>query len=409
MQKNKLNDYALETALLKDVAQRQKGTNKTEKPLSVTKENKNALNITDKIKQNKIKSFAMPDHHNWHVWLALFLLFCVAVYVLRSVLMPFVAGIVLGYLFDPLASRFEKWGMSRTWATVLVFTVVILIAVPAIILLFGMINDQLTLFVNAAPQYISSFIKRAEPVLTGLQERFPSLEIANIKAMLKENMTSGLQFGGRLLKGLINNGFALINLISLLLVTPVVAFYMLRDWDKFVEKVDALLPRKSKKTIREQFRQIDRALSGFIRGQFSVCVILGTYYSIGLKLVGLELGILVGFLAGLISFIPYVGSISGFVVSVVLALAQFNDYTKVLEVIAVFVIGQFVEGNFLTPKLVGDNVGLHPVWVMFALLAGGVLLGFLGLMIAVPVAAIIGVLTRYAINNYKKSNLYLED
>ena len=245
--------------------------------------------------------------------------------------------------------------------------------------------------------------------MTGLQERFPSLEIANIKAMLKENMTSGLQFGGRLLKGLINNGFALINLISLLLVTPVVAFYMLRDWDKFVEKVDALLPRKSKKTIREQFRQIDRALSGFIRGQFSVCVILGTYYSIGLKLVGLELGILVGFLAGLISFIPYVGSISGFVVSVVLALAQFNDYTKVLEVIAVFVIGQFVEGNFLTPKLVGDNVGLHPVWVMFALLAGGVLLGFLGLMIAVPVAAIIGVLTRYAINNYKKSNLYLED
>ena len=360
-------------------------------------------------KPRRLKQINMPSSHNWHVWFVLFVLFCVAVYVLRSVLMPFVAGIVLGYLFDPLASRFEKWGMSRTWATILVFAVVILIAVPAIILLFGMINEQLTFFVNAAPQYISSFIKRAEPILSGLQEKFPSLEIANIKAMLKDNMTSGLQFGGRLLKGLINNGFALINLISLLLVTPVVAFYMLRDWDKFVEKVDTLLPRKSKKTIREQFRQIDRALSGFIRGQLSVCVILGTYYSIGLKLVGLELGILVGFLAGLISFIPYVGSISGFVVSIVLALAQFNDYTKVLEVVAVFVFGQFVEGNFLTPKLVGDNVGLHPVWVMFALLAGGVLLGFLGLMIAVPVAAIIGVLTRYAINNYKQSNLYLED
>lgn len=409
MQKNKLNDYALETALLKDVAQRQKGTNKTEKPLSVTKENKNALNITDKIKQNKIKSFAMPDHHNWHVWLALFLLFCVAVYVLRSVLMPFVAGIVLGYLFDPLASRFEKWGMSRTLATILVFVVVIVIAVPAILFLFGMINEQLTVFVEATPNYIAAFIKRTEPMLLSLQEKFPDLEIANIKAVLKDNMTSGLQLGGKLLKGVINNGFAIINLISLLLITPVVAFYMLRDWDTFVKKVDTLLPRKSKATIREQFKQIDRALSGFIRGQLSVCLILGTYYSLGLKFIGLELGVLVGFLAGLISFIPYVGSISGFVISIVLALAQFNDYTKVLEVIAVFAVGQFVEGNFLTPKLVGDNVGLHPVWVMFALLAGGVLLGFLGLMIAVPVAAIIGVLMRYAINNYKKSSLYLED
>lgn len=295
------------------------------------------------------------------------------------------------------------------WATLLVFAVVILIAVPAIILLFGMLNEQLTVFVEAAPNYISAFVKRTEPMLAGLQEQFPSLEIANIKAMIKDNMTTGLQFGGKLLKGLVSNGFALINLISLLLITPVVAFYMLRDWDTFVKKVDNLLPRKSKNVIREQFRQIDRALSGFIRGQLSVCLILGTYYSLGLKFVGLDLGILVGFLAGLISFIPYVGSISGFVISIILALAQFNDYTKVLEVIAVFAIGQFVEGNFLTPKLVGDNVGLHPVWVMFALLAGGVLLGFLGLMIAVPVAAIIGVLMRYTINNYKKSSLYLED
>lgn len=361
------------------------------------------------VKSPKIHAVKIAGNHNAITWLIIFLLFCVAVYTLRSVLMPFVAGIVLGYLFDPLASRFEKWGMSRTWATVLVFVVVIVIAVPAILFLFGMINEQLTVFVDATPGYIASFIKRTEPMLLSLQEKFPDLEIANIKAVLKDNMTSGLQLGGKLLKGVINNGFAIINLISLLLITPVVAFYMLRDWDTFVKKVDTLLPRKSKATIREQFKQIDRALSGFIRGQLSVCLILGTYYSLGLKFIGLELGVLVGFLAGLISFIPYVGSISGFVISIVLALAQFNDYTKVLEVIAVFAVGQFVEGNFLTPKLVGDNVGLHPVWVMFALLAGGVLLGFLGLMIAVPVAAIIGVLMRYAINNYKKSSLYLED
>jgi predicted PurR-regulated permease PerM len=343
--------------------------------------------------------FSPVLHHNGWIWLGVFVLFCLAVYLLRSVLMPFVAGIVLGYLFDPLATRFEKFGMSRTWATALVFLTLIVILVPACLL---------TVLINAAPTYIGGLIKRLEPILNHLQTQFPELETENIKALLKNNMTANMQLGGKLLKGVLTNGFALINLISLILITPVVAFYMLRDWDTFVAKVDNLLPRRSKEDIRGLFKQIDKALSGFIRGQVSVCLILGTYYSLGLHFIGLELGLLVGFLAGIISFIPYVGSISGFVVSIALAFAQFNDPTKVLEVVLIFGIGQFVEGNFLTPKLVGENVGLHPVWVMFALLAGGVLLGFLGLLIAVPVAAVLGVLTRYVLNNYKKSSLYLE-
>ena len=227
--------------------------------------------------------------------------------------------------------------------------------------------------------------------------------------LLKDsNMANGLQFIGSVIRSVVSSGFAFFNLLSLLLITPVVAFYMLRDWDKFIAKVDSLLPRKSRESVREQAREIDRTLAGFIRGQLSVCLILGTYYSTGLYLVGLELGVVVGFVAGIISFIPYIGSISGFVVSLAIAFAQFNSWTPILQVVAVFLSGQFIEGNFLTPKLVGDNVGLHPVWVMFALLAGGVLLGFLGLMIAVPVAAIIGVLVRHAIDNYKNSNLYLE-
>ncbi|MBQ7303953.1 MAG: AI-2E family transporter [Alphaproteobacteria bacterium] len=357
----------------------------------------------------KKKTFKYKKNSNIFAWTLILVLFCVCIYTLRSVLLPFVAGIVLGYLFDPLATKFEKWGMGRTLATILVFIVVVLVAVPSFIMIFSVVDSQLTTFVEAAPEYISSFIKRAEPIVLDLHDKFPSLELNTLPEMIKNNLTTGMQFGAKLLKGIISNGFALINLLSLLLITPVVAFYMLRDWDAFVKKVDNLLPRKSKNTIREQFRLIDKALSGFIRGQVSVCVILGLYYSLGLHFVGLELGLLVGFLAGIISFIPYVGSISGFLISIILALAQFGDMTKIIEVFAVFVIGQFVEGNFLTPKLVGDNIGLHPVWVMFALLAGGVLLGFLGLMIAVPVAAIIGVLSRYAINNYKKSNLYLED
>ncbi len=358
---------------------------------------------------NKRKQVKFRKNNNTITWLCIFILFCIGVYVLRSVLLPFVVGIVLGYLFDPLATRFEKWGMNRTFATILVFIVVVLIAVPAFIMIFSVIDSQLTTFVEAAPVYIASFIKRAEPLMFDLHEKFPSLELNTLPDIIKNNLTVGMQFGGKLLKGLISNGFALINLLSLLLITPVVAFYMLRDWDTFVKKADNLLPRKSKDDIREQFKLIDKALSGFIRGQVSVCVILGAYYSLGLHIVGLELGLLIGFLAGIISFIPYVGSISGFLISIILALAQFGDVTKIMEVVAVFMIGQFVEGNFLTPKLVGNNIGLHPVWVMFSLLAGGVLLGFLGLMIAVPVAAIIGVLTRYAIDNYKKSRLYLDN
>ena len=346
---------------------------------------------------------------NFYIWLSAIIVFCFLVYVLRSVLLPFVAGIVLGYLFDPLASKFEKWGLSRAWATVLVFVLVILILVPSAILLFGVIDRQLTVFINATPQYISKLTEHTEPLFLSLKEKIPSLETTNIKEMINNNLASGFQLSGKLLKSLISGGFALINLLSLLIITPVVAFYMLRDWDLFVKKADNLLPRHSKKQIRQIFKQIDRALSGFIRGQVSVCIILGAYYSIGLKLVGLELGLLVGFIAGLISFIPYVGSITGFVLSIILALAQFGSTTKVVEVIVVFLVGQFMEGNFLTPKLVGDNIGLHPVWVMFALLAGGVLLGFLGLMVAVPLAAVIGVLVRHFLETYQNSPLYLEN
>lgn len=250
--------------------------------------------------------------------------------------------------------------------------------------------------------------KKIEPFIQELQSRIPSLEADKIKTYIRSNMANGLKFIGSVIRSVVSSGFAFFNLLSLLLITPVVAFYMLRDWDKFIAKVDSLLPRKSRESVREQAREIDRTLAGFIRGQLSVCLILGTYYSTGLYLVGLELGVVVGFVAGIISFIPYIGSISGFVVSLAIAFAQFNSWTPILQVVAVFLSGQFIEGNFLTPKLVGDNVGLHPVWVMFALLAGGVLLGFLGLMIAVPVAAIIGVLVRHAIDNYKNSNLYLE-
>lgn len=350
--------------------------------------------------ENAIKS-------NKAFWLALFVFFCLAVYVLRSVLLPFVAGIVIGYLLDPIASRFEKMGMNRTVATILVMLLALVVLVPALVLLINMLDSQISTFIAAAPSYVAKVLKKLEPLLLKLQEDFPALEADKIKAYISSNMSNNLKLFGKVIKGIVSGGMAIVNLLSLLLITPVVAFYMLRDWDNFIAKIKSLLPRKNKKEIEEQAKEIDRTLAGFIRGQLSVCVILGCFYAVGLKLCGLDLGLLVGFLAGIISFIPYVGSITGFVLSICLALAQFNTWGPFAAVIAVFLVGQFLEGNFLTPKLVGDSVGLHPVWIMFALLAGGVLLGFLGLMLAVPVAAIVGVLIRHAIKKYKKSDLYL--
>ena len=345
---------------------------------------------------------------NPYVWFIVFFVFFFLLYILRSVLMPFVAGILVAYLLDPMVDRLQKFKMSRTCATLVVCVLTVLVVLPLLGLLLGMIENQVSLLLKITPKYLGLIMEKINPLLAKLIERFPELKDANLEEIVKGNIGNALKIAGKVLKGVISNSFAILNIVSLLLVMPVVAFYMLRDWDSFVKKTEELLPKKSKKGIIDSFKEIDKIIAGFIRGQLSVCLILGVMYSIGLKLVGLELGLLVGFIAGIISFIPYVGSITGFVVGCILAFAQYGDFSHVVYVIIVFMVGQFIEGNFLTPKLVGESVGLHPVWVMFALLAGGVLLGFLGLMLAVPIAAIIGVLVRNAIKRYKKSSLYLD-
>lgn len=346
------------------------------------------------------------ENKNWIFWLIIFGFFSISVYALRSVLLPFVAGIIIGYLLDPLVTKFEKMKLSRTLSTCIVLFIVAIILVPAFIALVGIVDEQLALFINSVPNYMVSLSKKIEPIIINLQDNFPALSREKIREYLQGNMSNGLKLLGGVLRRLITSGYALFNIISLLLITPVVAFYMLRDWNSFIKKMDDLLPKAYKKEIRTQAKAIDNIISSFIRGQLSVCVLLGSFYAIGLTLVGLDLGLLVGFIAGIISFIPYVGSIVGFITAIAIAFAQFTSWIPIAQVVAVFALGQFLEGNFLTPKLVGDSIGLHPVWVMFALLAGGVLLGFLGLMIAVPLAAIIGVLARFAITKYKQSSLY---
>lgn len=329
-------------------------------------------------------------------------------YALRSVLLPFVVGIVLAYFMDPLVSKISNSGTSRTIATTMVMGVSLLILLPLLILLGSAIFSQTADFAAKLPDYIHAFVKRIMIIVNEMQVRFPNLTFDNMETFLQENTANSVKLLGKLLHSVVENGFALINVLSLLLISPVVAFYMLRDWHKFTHELQDLIPYKHKQTVLDGIQEINKIISGYLRGQALVCVCLGSYYSLGLWLVGLELGVLVGFLAGVISFIPYIGSISGFLMAMALVITQYGTLPKIVAVLVVFGIGQFVEGNFLTPKLVGENIGLHPVWVMFALLAGGVLLGLLGMIIAVPVAAIIGVLLRYLVKNYQNSPMYLD-
>jgi predicted PurR-regulated permease PerM len=205
---------------------------------------------------------------------------------------------------------------------------------------------------------------------------------------------------------LVTGSLAVFNVLSLVFITPVVTFYLLRDWKTVTRLVDSWLPRAHAETIRTQLRAIDVTLAGFVRGQAMVCVALASFYGLGLTVVGLDLGLVVGLAAGLGSFIPYFGTVSGFVVGLGLAVAQSQDWTLAAMVAGVFVVGNLLEGNILAPKLVGEKIGLHPVWVIFALLAGGALFGFLGILLALPVTAVIGVLTRFALSRYLESSLY---
>ncbi len=341
----------------------------------------------------------------WSIGLVVFI---ALLYLLRDMLAPFVAGMAVAYFIDPLADKLEEWGLSRLWATSVITIVFFVLALGGLSLLLPVLTTQIIGFASRVPFYFSHLQQLLEPVI---KEVFSGIDGSNFKelgATAAGFAKQAFDVLGNILERIISGGVALFDILSLLVLTPLVTFYMLRDWDVMVARIDGWLPRRHAPVIREQFRLIDETLAGFVRGQASVCFILGTFYAVGLSVLGLEFGLLVGLGAGLISFIPYFGSILGFGVSIAIALVQFSDLTQVALVAVVFGIGQIVEGNVLTPKLVGEKVGLHPVWVIFALMAGGSLVGFTGVMLAVPIAAIIGVLVRFGLAQYMKSALYTD-
>lgn len=339
-------------------------------------------------------------------WIGGFAVFAVLLILLHSMLLPFVAGMAVAYFLDPVADRLEKWGASRTLATCLILASFFLAVIAVFLLLFPLLQGQVVAFVARIPEYIDWIRDLAEPVLQRLQAKLTEADIEKLRSAAGTFAGDAIQWITGLLKNMWSSGKAIFNVLSLVVITPLVSFYLLRDWDKIVAHIDGLLPRDNAPTIRLQMKAIDDTLSSFVRGQASVCLLLAVYYATGLSFLGLDFGLIVGIGAGVISFIPYIGASIGLAVGVGIAIAQFADWVPVVQVAAVFIVGQVTESYVLSPKMVGERVGLHPVWLIFALLAGGALFGFTGVLLAVPVAAVIGVLIRFGTERYLDSRLY---
>jgi predicted PurR-regulated permease PerM len=345
----------------------------------------------------------------WRFWVAVAAAFLVFVWLLNDILLPFVVGIVVAYFLDPIVMRLQRLGMSRTWATTAVTILAVLIVVGASMAILPPLFSQLQSLIVNLPDYTVTLAARVMPLIDPLREKLdlPRLSLQELQAEVSQRAGQLLSILGSVAGQVAQRGIALVNLLALLFITPVVTFYLLRDWEKVVDALDGVLPLEHATTIRKLAHQSNEAIAGYVRGQALVCIILGSIYAIGLSVVGLQFGLVIGLIAGAISFIPFVGTFVGAVMALGMALVQFPpDWMGVVKVAAVFLVGQMLEGNVLSPKLVGDRVGLHAVWIMFALLAGGSLFGFVGVLIAVPTAAVIGVVVRHLLGRYRESAFY---
>ena len=336
-------------------------------------------------------------------WLIGLALAIALLWLLGNAVVPFLVATAIAYFLEPVVQRLQKLGTNRLWAVILISLLALIVVVAIFLLVVPMLIQQGTALFSVAPEYIAR-------LTSFLGERFPAL--FEPESPLRKAMT-GLQtvlkdFGVAVVNQALNTSLALVDFLLLVFVVPVVTFYLMLDWPRVIAAVDRWLPRDHAGTMRMLAGRVDKVLAGFVRGQLTVCAILGGFYALALAAIGLQFGVVIGIFAGLVSFIPFVGSLLGGVLSIGLALYQFwGDPVWILAVAAVFLVGQLVEGNVLTPKLVGGSVGLHPVWLLFSLSAFGALFGFAGLLVAVPVAASIGVLGRYALSQYLEGRFYL--
>ncbi len=340
-------------------------------------------------------------------WLVLAAVLCALLWVLGPALTPFLVAALFAYLFNPLIERLEKRGVSRPWSVSLLFLVMTLALVGIVLVLIPFIENQIANFLRQLPTWVDWAETVARPwIEQHLGVSLGAVDSKRIVAMLQGHWQEAGGFATNLLAKVSKSGFAIIAWLLNLVIIPVAAFYLLRDWNIVVERIHALIPRSIEPVVARLARESDETLGGFLRGQLSVMIVLGAIYAIGLWAVGISVGPLIGMIAGLISFVPYLGAIVGVLMGVIAALVQYQDWFHVMLVLIVFAVGQTLEGYVLVPKLVGDKIGLHPVAVMFAILAGGELFGFVGVLLALPVAAVVMVLLRYAYERYTASELY---
>lgn len=340
-------------------------------------------------------------------WLIIALLLGWFISLISPILLPFIAGIAIAYLLDPLADRLEARGLSRTSATCVISASFFVMLILLLIGLVPLLVEQAAALIASIPRYVEHLRTLIEPYL---RQWSTSLGDGADGSQLKE-LTGGLAgqikgIVGDVLSGLLNSSLALFNFLTLIVITPVVSFYLLRDWDGIVAELDSLLPRRYAPVIREQCQRIDQTLSAFLRGQLNVMLALAAFYAIALSLCGLDYALVIALLAGALVIVPYVGTMLSGALAVGLAYVQFDEPERVGAVLGVFVAGQVLEGYVLTPRLVGRSVGLNPLWIIFGMMAGGAMLGFVGILIAVPVTAVAGVLLRFGAARYRESSMY---
>jgi len=332
-----------------------------------------------------------------------------ALWMFSAILTPFVLAGCIAYFLDPVATRMAQVGIRRSLGAMVLVALLLLFGLMAVLLLYPLIISQIGVLLARLPGYIVTINSNLRAFLLSLEEAAgPEVVDARLRELIISQAGSMVSWLGTAATRLIGGGFALFNVFTLAVVTPVVSFYLLRDWPGIMARMESWLPRRSSGTLRQLARDINRVLSAWLRGQLLCCLALGLFYAVGLQLIGLELGLMIGLISGFLSFIPYVGSLTGFALAVLLALGQWGTWNGVLLVSAVFVVGQTLEGYVLYPRLLGDRVELHAVWVIFALFAGGVAFGFLGVLLAVPIAAAMGVLARHWLRRYLESPLYLD-
>jgi predicted PurR-regulated permease PerM len=342
------------------------------------------------------------------IWVAFLLVSILLLWVFRSILLPFIVGGLLAYLLNPIVNLVQKLRIGRGWSTALVLLIVLALIAGLFVLIVPVVVQQGVGLAQRLPGYITDLQALANEWIPALNEWLGEDRAEQLERSLTGLLTDTAGIISNVTAGIYASGTTLINTLGLIIVTPVVAFYLLLDWDDMTSTIDHLLPREHIEEIRGLLQQMDRQMAAWIRGQGSVVLVLCFYYGVALSLTGLSFGLAIGLIAGLLSFIPFIGFLTGFVLSMTIATVQFwPNWVMVLIIFLVFMVGQFLEGNVLYPKLVGSSIGINPVWLMFALFAFALLFGFVGLLLAVPLSAMMAVLLRFAVRKYRASKLYL--